>query len=175
MKGMGAQYAQLVGTPEINDFQELAQKIWASFELPQRMSEPDDVENYYLAPLAPKCLHQKDFLPLPDPKFPCWDIREGQLEKTLAYAQAFQYWAEKSNLPMLGQPCLLAGSVLELREVMEPYASFFDDTVLGGVALLEGFLKDQSETTIPESAQPASTDPPLKRLPWKKQPLLRGL
>ena len=80
------------------------------------MSKLHNVENYCLAPLASKCLHQKDFLPLPDPKFPCWDIQEGQLEKTVAYAQALQYWVEKSNLPMLGQPHLLAGSILKLRE-----------------------------------------------------------
>ena len=112
---------------------------------------------------------------LPDPKFPCQDIQEGQLEKTVAYVQALQYWAEKSNPPTLGQPCILAGSILELRVVMEPYISIFDDAILGGVAPLEGFLKDQSETTIPESAQPVSTNPPLRRLPQRKQPLLGGL
>ena len=66
--------------PEEGNFQELAQKIQASFELPQQMSKMHDVENYYLAPLAPKCLCQKDFLSLPDPMFPCWDIRVEQLE-----------------------------------------------------------------------------------------------
>ena len=54
---------------------------------------------------------------------------------------------------------------------MEPYLSF-NDMVLDSVDPLEGFLKDQSETTIPESAQPASTEPPLKRPPQKRQPLL---
>ena len=48
--------------PEVDDVQELAQKIWASFELPQWMSEVYDIENYYLAPLAPNSLCQKDFL-----------------------------------------------------------------------------------------------------------------
>ena len=107
----------------------------------------------------------------PSADIPCQDIREEQLEKTVAYVQALQFWAEKSNLPTLGQPCLLAGSILELREVMEPYISFFDDAILDGVAPLEGFLKDQSEESIPESPQPASTNLPLKRLLQKKQPL----
>ena len=124
------------------------------------MSEIHDFENYYLAPLAPKCLYQKDFLSLPDPKFPCWDIREEQLEKTMAYAQALQYGAEKSNPPMPGQPCLLVGSILELREMMEQYVSFFDDTVLGGVASPGGFLEVWAETTVP--SQPPLTLP-LKR------------
>ena len=58
------------------------------------------VENNYLAPSAPKCICQKEFLSLLNPMFPSWDFREGQLEKTLAYAEALQYWVEKANLPM---------------------------------------------------------------------------
>ena len=66
------------------------------------MSKIHDVKNYYLAPPAPRCIWQKAFLPPPDPMFPCWDIREGQSQKTAAYVQALQYWAEKANLLMPG-------------------------------------------------------------------------
>ena len=169
---MPSWWQKLVEIPEVDNFQELAQKIWVSFKLPQRMSELHNVENYCLAPPAPKCLHQKDFLLQPDPKIPCQDIWQRQVEKTVTYVQALQYWAENSNLPTLGQPCLLVGSILELREVMETYVSFFYDTVLGSVAPPEGFLKDQSEKTIPESAKLASTNPPLRRLLQRKQPPL---
>ena len=93
---------EFVGIPGINDFQELTQKIRASFEIPQVRSKAQDVENDYSAPLAPKSICQKEFLPPLNPMFPCQDIREGQSQKTLAYAQALQYWAEKSNLPMPG-------------------------------------------------------------------------
>ena len=99
---MPSWWQELVGIPEVNDFQELAQKIQASFKLPQRMSEIHNVESYYMTPLAPKCLHWKDFPSPPDSKFPCQNIREEQLEKTMAYVQALQYWAEKSKLPMPG-------------------------------------------------------------------------
>ena len=58
---------------------------------------------------------------------------------------------------------------------MDPYVSFFDDAILGSVAPPEGFLEDQSETTIPENAQLVSTNSPLKRPLQKKQPLLRVL
>ena len=71
---MPSWWQELVEIPEVDDFQELAKKIWASFELPWRRSKLHNMENYYLAPPAPKCLCQKDFLLLPDPKFPCWDI-----------------------------------------------------------------------------------------------------
>ena len=115
----------------------------------------------WLPPSAPMSLPE-GFLLLPNPKFPCRDIREEQLEKTVAYVQVLQFWAEKSNPPTTGQPHLLAGSILELREVMESYISFHDDAVLDGVAPPEGFLKDQSEETIPESALLASPDSPIE-------------
>ena len=51
---------ELEEVPEVEDTQELAQKIWASFELPQWMSEVHEVEDYHLAPPAHKCLCQKD-------------------------------------------------------------------------------------------------------------------
>ena len=147
-------WQELAEIPKVDDYQELAQMIWDSFELPWQVSELHDVENYYLAPVASPCLHCKDFLQPLYPKFPCLDIREEQLERMVAYVQALQFWVEKLNLPTLGQPCLLVESILELRKMMEPYISFFDDTILDGVAPPEGFLKDQFE-----SAQPASTDP----------------
>ena len=95
-------WQELVEIPGVDDHQELAWVIWASFELLQWISELHDVENYYSAPLAPPCLHQKNFLLPPNPQFPCWDIREEQLEKTVAYAWALQFWAEKSNPPTPG-------------------------------------------------------------------------
>ena len=54
------------------------------------------------------------------------------------------------------------GGVLEVREVMEPYVSFSDDTILSSVTPLEGSLEDQLKTTICESVQPASADPPVE-------------
>ena len=134
---------------EVSNFQELAWKIWASFKLPQWMSEIYNVENYYLAPLAPRCLHWKEFLLLLNPTFPCHDIREEQLEKTIAYMQALQYWEEKSHLPMLGQPRLLARCILKLKRMMEPYVSFSNDAILDGVASWEEFLEDQTKVAIP--------------------------
>ena len=102
---------ELEEVPEVEDTQELAQKIWVSFELPWCKWGVWGW-NYHLAPLVPQCLHQKDFLLLPYPRFPCQDIQEEQWKKTLAYALALQYWAERANLPTPGWPCLLVRSVL---------------------------------------------------------------
>ena len=158
--------------PDVDDIQELAQKIWASFELPQWMSKVHDIENYYLVQLAPNCLCQKDFLLPWDLRFPYQDLWEEQQKKTMAYTQALQCLAERANLPMPGQPCLLARSVLELHETMEWYVSFSDDTILGSVALLERFFGSQASVS-----RDAPLPPPmfhLKKSPWRKEPPLEG-
>ena len=77
----------------------------------------------------------------------------------VAYAQVLQFWAEKADLPTLAQPCLLAGSILELREAMKCYISFSDNTIFSTVALPEEPLASQLEKTIPESTQPVYPDP----------------
>ena len=41
--------------------------------------------------------------------FPSQDFREGQSEKTLAYAQTLQYWAEKANPTNAGLTMPLGG------------------------------------------------------------------
>ena len=128
-------WLELAKIPGVDNHQELAQKVQASFKLPWWISEWHGMENYHQAPPAPPCICQKVFLPKPDPKFACQDIRESQLEKTVAYAQALQFWVEKANLPTQGQPHLLVGSMLELREVMECYVSFPDNAVFGAMAL----------------------------------------
>ena len=96
--------------------------------------------------------------------FPCQDIWEEQLEKTIAYTQALQYWVEKSNPSMPGQSCLLARCILKLRETIEWYISFSDDTILDGVAPPEGFLGDQTKITVPRDAQLAFTDVPTEEV-----------
>ena len=88
-------WLELAKIPGVDNHQELAWNVWASFKIPQWISEWHGMENYHQAPLALLCICQKDFLPQPDPKFAFKDIRELQLEKTVAYAQALQFWVEK--------------------------------------------------------------------------------
>ena len=54
---------------------------------------------------------------------------------------------------------------------MEPYVSFPDDAILGGVASPEGFWS-QPFLGVPSQPLPI---PPLKRLLQRKQPPLGGL
>ena len=92
-----AWWPELAKIPEVNNHQELAQMVHSSFELPQWISEWHGMENYHQATPAPLSICQKDFLPQHDSKFDCQDMRELQLEKMVAYAQALQFWVEKQS------------------------------------------------------------------------------
>ena len=74
-----------------------------------------------------------------------------QREKTVAYTHALQYWAEKTDLPTGGQPCLLAENVKELQEEMRCHLSFSDKEVFEGVTPLEEMSTDPAEEAEPHS------------------------
>ena len=143
-------WEELVAIPHVDDAWKLTQKVQASFEIPQVRYQVLWVTNDYSVPPAPKCINRKAFLPVPDPEMPCQDYREGQLQKTLAYAQALQYWAEKTNLPGPGERHLLARCVQELRWAMRPFTTFSDCTVLEGAMHNLGSPEE-------EAAQPNTT------------------
>ena len=109
------------------------------------------MENYHQAPPAPPCPLKKNFLPPPNSIFACWDIREVQREKMVAYARALQYWAEKNDLPTGGKPHLLAESVKELQEEMKCYLSFSDKEVFKGMTLLEEMSTNPVKEAEPHS------------------------
>ena len=83
---MPSWWRELMVVPGVEDHEELASEVWASFQLPKRGSELHEVENYYQAPPALLCLLWKNFLPTPNSIFACCDIREMQHEKTMTYA-----------------------------------------------------------------------------------------
>ena len=56
-------WQELSEVPGVDDQEKLAQEVWASFQLPQQISEWHQVETYHQASLAPLCLQQKSFLP----------------------------------------------------------------------------------------------------------------
>ena len=111
-------WGELVAIPNIDDYQKLAQKIRASFEILQVRSKTQQVKNDYLSPPTPKCIGWKTFLPILDPTIPCWDYREEQLEPD--------------------QPHLLARCIHKLRWAMRPLTTFTDDAVLEGTIPRQG-------------------------------------
>ena len=147
------------GGTRVEDHEKLAQEVWASFQLPKRARKLHEVENYHQAPPAPPCLLWKNFLPLPNSIFACRDIWEMQHEKTVAYAQALQFWAEKVDLPTGGRPRLLVESVKEFQEEMRFYPSFLDKEVFKGMVLPEETSAIPTEEANPQSARatPAGT------------------
>ena len=126
-------WRQLLAVPGVPNCKRLVQKIRALFSHPQRASEAEKMKDHCKAPLAPLCLHRERFQLPPNTIFDCWDIREVWREKTIAYACALQYWAEKSDLPTGGQPHWLAESVKEFQEEMKCYLSFSDREVFESV------------------------------------------
>ena len=145
--------------PGVEDHKMLAWEVWASFQLPKRASELHKMENYHQAPPALLCLLWRNFLPLPNSIFACWNIQEMQCEKMVAYAQALQYWAEKVDPPAEGRPCLLVKSVKELWEEMRCFLSFSDGEVFKGMVPPEEMSTIPPEEADPQSARtmPAST------------------
>ena len=53
-----------------------------------------------------------------------------QPQKTLGYAQALQYWAERANPPGPSEMCHLVRCVQELRQAMKPFTTLSDHAML---------------------------------------------
>ena len=126
-------WRELVTIPNVDDPEMLACKIHASFQVLwvrcRALKDPGD----YTALPTPKCIQRKIFLQVADYHLPFQDYQLKQLQRTLAYVQALQYWAEKANLPVLDEPCCLAMCVHELRWIMKPYMTFSGCNVFRGL------------------------------------------
>ena len=112
-------------------------------DFPGRLRELSMKEASSQAPPAPPCLCQQKFMPSANSIFASRDIREIPQEKAVAYARDLQHWAEKTDLPAGGKPCLLVESMKELREETKCYLSFSDEEVFKGVALPEEVSKEE--------------------------------
>ena len=130
-------WRELMAMPEVEDHERLAREVWASFQLPRRMRELHPKTNDCQAPPALLCIQMKRFMPPANTIYGSRDVHEIPWEKTVVYAQALQHWAEKTDLPAGGKPCLLAESVRELREELGSYLPFSDNEVFRGLALPE--------------------------------------
>ena len=144
-------WQELTEVPGVDDHKRMAQEVQASFELPQQISKWHHVENYHQAPLAPLCIHQKNFLLLHDSKFACQDIRELQWRDG-GLCLSPPVLGEKKAIPTThGQPCLLVGSIVELREEMKCWLSQRNPQ-----------SPNQRKWPLRVSAQPTQTDSPVK-------------
>ena len=70
---------------------------------------------------APKCLNRNAFFPN---DLWCQDVWQQPVLLNFTYARGLQYWAEKLNLPDGSNFRLLAGSVVELKEMVKEHVVF---------------------------------------------------
>ena len=103
------------------------------FRYPKARCYASKVDNNH--PVLPAChsLDRDQFLPLQDMWFGSENFWLTQSQKTLASAKALQYWAEKTQPPIPGEPNQLAESVLEHQWMMDPLSMFMDKEVLEDV------------------------------------------
>ena len=124
--GTPAWWSELTAILGMKDPWKLVCKIQASFYIPKvRMRA--FLEQEYTVPPAPKCLDRNAFLP-DELSYP--DIWQKPILLMDTYARGLQYWVEKLN--PLESPDLhpLAGSVVELREIVWEHVTFINWDVL---------------------------------------------
>ena len=111
------------------DHQAFAWKVHTSFKVPTACNWVKKVKNHYMPPLAHPTIGKHCFLPPKDVRFATQDIHLSQLQLTIAYAMALQYWAKEVHPPVPGKPWHLVGSVQELWQAMEPLVFFGEEEV----------------------------------------------
>ena len=136
--------------PGKDDHRKLAREVRASLQTPMADAKIGNKRATLQAPPTPPCLCRQKFMLPADSIYACRDSREIPWEKVVAYARALQHWAEQNNLPAGGEPCLLAKSMLELREEVKWYLSFTDEEVFQGVALPK--KEEEESPKIPSTA-----------------------
>ena len=103
---------------------------------------------------TPHCTEWDAFLPQSEGNFTSQDYRLRQPRKTLAYAKALQFWAEKAQPPLAGKPHQLVTWIRELRESMKLLATFTDEDILANypplpwktITSLRCFKEEEEET-----------------------------
>ena len=149
-------WRELVTIPNAGDLKKLVCKICASFEVPQiRCKALKDPGRLSFTP-APKCIQRKMFLPVANSHLPCQEYQLKQPWRTLAYAQALQYWAEKANQLVPNEPWYLVMCVHELRWLMNPYMTFTNCDIFQGLT-----HEIPEETEVEGAMQPNPIKPSL--------------
>ena len=128
-------WGELIAIPEVEDLKKLAWKIWAFFSIPTIRCETFPDQGYTVPP-GPKCLTRSRFIP-DNPAYQ--DVQLQPLLKTMAYAQAWQFWAEWAILPDHPDPCHLAMSIVELMWQLRGHLTFYKWDILKN---LEGVVPE---------------------------------
>ena len=133
-------WRELIKIPGHNNYQALAWKVPPSFEVPKACNQVKRVDNDHTPlPVHPP-IGKHHFMPPADVRFGSQDYQLTQSHHTITYVMALQYWAEKAQPPIPGQPHCLAKSVTELQQAMEPLVSFMEAGVFAATvpSVLDG-------------------------------------
>ena len=161
-------WEELIVIPDVEYVWRLAWKIWASFKVPSVRMEA--LEGWlFTAPPAQKYIQRCEFLP---DGLPCQDVRIKPCQMTLTYARALQFWAEKVNLPVSGDPHSLARCVRELRWQVGRYITCNKQGILDGLG--DVLLEDERSKT-PLVDFPTITDDEDAQLSPVQTPLVENL
>ena len=149
---------------------EIGPVFWATFEVPSVRMEALEGQPFTMPP-ALKCVQRCKFLL---DGLPCQDMRIKPHQMTLAYARALQYWVEKVNPLVSGEPCPLARSVRELGWQVGRQVTCDEQDILDGLRDIQ--LEDEEGKTPPvessamtdvEAAQPSPAETPLAEDPTR--------
>ena len=136
---------ELTAIPGVEDPWKFAQKIWASFLIPEVRSRVF-LGQGYTAPPALKCLAWNMFLP---DELSYQDVRQQPFLLTVAYAWGLQYWAEILNPPVDPDFHPLVRSVLELREMVKEHVVFSKKDITWALGRINLRNTSQWPQTIP--------------------------
>ena len=104
-------WKELEAILDIKDPCKFAQKIWASFYVPEVQSQTNPGQPFSVPP-APRNLNRGAFY-LKGLEYQ--DIRQRSTLLTVAYCQCLQHWVEKQYPPISPEACPLTRSVRELQ------------------------------------------------------------
>ena len=140
---------ELSAIPSQSKVKEFMMWVQASFQLPKASSCSQGVDNDYLVPPAPQsldCFQHKG-------RITTWDIprRPWHMPKPCNTGQ------KKAQLPLPGEPCQMAESMLELWRAMEPLTTFTNAEVLEDATPLH-WVKIMSIWTLEPMDPPTSQE-----------------
>ena len=121
--------------------QKFAQKIWASFYIPEVQMRASP-ELGYTTPPTPQSLNRSTFLP---EKLAYQDVQQQPALLTIAYAQSLQYWLEKHNPLRNPDFCPLAESIRELQQTVQEFVTISHQDIMHGLEV------ESPETSHPQS------------------------
>ena len=131
--GTSTWWGELEAIPGVMDPHRFAQKICASFYVPEVWSRMS-LGQEYSAPLAPRSLNRGAFLL---EKLKYQDVRQQPALLTIVYCQCLQHWAEKCSLPKSPDCRPLAESVRELSQAMWEFINITKGDILEGLEIEE--------------------------------------